>query len=181
MNPREDIGGLTNQLAHRLSAMVESGLLTWREYIPWADSIITEHSEPPIWIIDLSTQKHRDTAAATLRRHALFEPLGSLHTPAWVDEYVAGLFLRHERGEISWATFLQEAGRMADNTQSGREPECEYFFLMLNALGEADYAKPLEATQVADVSTIYRDVIDSVRCTYQAVRRFRDGASQPSS
>src|SRR4051812_28123743 len=112
MSPREDIDDLTKPFAHRLSAMVDAGFLTYREYVPWADALILRMNLPPAWILDLALTAHRDTAVQILMKFTNAEPFHeSSSYEAWTDEYVAALYLRYERRELSWASILEMAGR----------------------------------------------------------------------
>lgn len=83
-------------------------------------------------------------------------------------EDVASLYLRYERRELFWATFLNESGLKAD-ASGGRWP-CEEFYAMLNELEESDFALAVEQRQRDHVVTEYREVMESVRRTYQAIR-----------
>lgn len=169
---RENMESLSKQFAHRLVALIESQLVTYREYIPWADTLIMALPEPPVWIIDLATKKHLLKAGLIVRGYMNSEPIEVLPWDLWTDEFIAALFLRYERNELSWASFLNEAGRQADNSEGGRKP-CEYFYVMLNALEKADFAESLETKQRDEVSERYGDIIPSVRRTYEAFRAFR--------
>ena len=171
MTPRENPDTLSKPFAHRLSAMIVAGLLTYREYTPWADAIILQTPEPPRWLLDLTVTKYRGDAIKIVETFAHSEPFEHLSVDAWVDEQVAAVYLRHERRELSWATFLDMAGGMAD--ANGGRNECEYFFEMLNEFEEADFAEPVELKQRDIITTEYADVIASVRITFECINKFR--------
>ena len=172
MDWRENTASLSKPLAHRLSAMMEAGLLTYREYIPWADAIITAMDRPPKWILDLSTTKYRPRATEIVRTFAHSEPFEIMSADVWVDEYIAAVYLRYERRELSWATFLEMAGKEAD--ANGGMHNCEHFYAMLNAYELADFARPLESMQRESVLADYESLVRSVRGTFEAIRASRD-------
>src|SRR5258705_12684497 len=128
MNSREDVGTPSKPLAHRLAAMIESGLLRWREYAPWTDALIMKIEHPPVWILDLSVTKYRPDAELIAANFAHSEPAEELSWDERTDDYIASVYLRYERRELSWATFLTMAGKEAD--ANGGKNECEYFYAM---------------------------------------------------
>jgi len=177
MDQREDIQSLGKPFAHRLIALIESQLVTYREYIPWADRVIKDSAEPPAWVIDLATVKYRPKAAKIARDFVNSEPVIDLPWDLWADEFIAALFLRYERKELSWASFLNDCGTHTDAWELGREPACEYFYAMLDVLEIADFSASVEAKQRDEVSSQYGDVMASVRRTYKAFKSFRVSAS----
>jgi|SRR5690348_4274207 len=168
MNPREDVQSLGTHFADRISAMIESGLLTYRHYRPWASRLTQMLDKPPAWVRELGAARDRPAAEAAARNFAFGDAVG-LSIDDWTDEYVASLFLRHERRELSWATFLNEAGIGSDNSNSGMNA-CEYFYNMLNEYEESEFSEAVEQRQRAAVLTQYTGVIESVRQTYRAIR-----------
>ena len=173
MTPRENIDRLSKPFAHRLSAMMEAGLLRYREYAPWADAVIAHMPEPPRWLLDLTVTKYRGDAIKIVKGFAHSEPFEHLSIDDWVDEQVGALYLRYERRELSWATFLDMAGQTAD--ANGGRNECEYFFMMLNEFEEADFAEDVESKQRGIITNEYADVIASVRQTFEYIKKFREG------
>ena len=173
---RIDVEDLGKPLALRLAVMVQTWLVSYREFAPWADAIIERLDAPPLWVLNLTTKRYVPDAVRVLREGgaaARPEP-GEPYPPGpWTDadEEVACHLLRHERGEISWATFLREAGNAADPDPCRRA--CEYFYGKLGDLEDADYAADLAVAQRADVASGFADVIASVRDTYEYMRRFR--------
>lgn len=171
MNERQDIPEPTNELLLRLTAMIQSELLSWHEFRAWAMVILELRGEPE-WLADLADLKDSQRAVELLRIqiHSLDR---RIRDAVWVDEYVASLFVRHENGRITWWDFLSCAGDLSDPTR-GRE-ECEYFFQMLNELE----ARGTESRQVSDVASRYSDVIDSVRQTYLAISNLKNKSVDP--
>lgn len=176
MNPREDIDGLSKSFAHRLSAMIEAGLITYREFEPWTESLIVTMDRPPRWILDLTLTKYWPDAAAIVRRFAYSEPFETLAEAPWADDYVAAAYLRYERRELSWATFLRMAGEITDSY--GGKHVCEFFYEMLNEYERSEFATATEAEQRRLFLGDEGDNIASVRSTFEAVRRFRRSPRQ---
>ena len=168
MDPREDVTGLSKALAHRLTAMIEGRLLTYREYIPWADAVILSMQRPPVWILDLAVVKYLPDAVRAVSKFAHSEPFEPLTWDTWTDDYVASIYIRYARRELSWATFLEMSGTQADN--NGGRNECEYFYGMLNRYEEANFAEPLEAEQRKLITSEYDPLIGSVRRTFDGVK-----------
>lgn len=171
MDAREDIQGLSKPFAHRLGAMIEAGLLTYREYIPWTDSLILAMDRPPAWILALAVTKYRPEAVRVVHDFAHSEPFECLSQDSRVDEYVAALYLRYERRELSWATFLRMAGDEAD--ANGGKHACEFFYMLLNEYEFVEFAISAEAEQVKMIRSDDGKTIASVSATFEAIRRFR--------
>ena len=157
--------------ARRLAELIDAKLLTSRELIPWADAMILKLDRPPEWIIDLSVATYQGDALAAVRKFACSEPWDSL--PADIssqleDDHIAALYLRYERGELSWASFLRDSGEFADCT-SGSRP-CEYFYARLTALEDAEFSKDVERAQKADVVNQFAGAIERVRRVCWQVR-----------
>lgn len=74
--------------------------------------------------------------------------------------HFACLYLRYQRRELSWATFLDLAGRFADQADS--EIPCEFFFEMLNALEDAEFSSALEESQKKLVLNELGDAVEEV-------------------
>lgn len=110
-----------------------------------------------------------------LREYIYSEPFEQFDTVA--DQYIACLFLRHERGELTWATFLRLAGEFADSDgYDGCSWECERFYGMLNRLEDAEYASTVEGLQKPVVLKQFGTEIAIVRPEYEqlcACRRSR--------
>lgn len=96
----------------------------------FCDDIIMEMDNPPYWILELSSVKYIPDAVTILNNYAFSEPFEELSMDL-DDFYIGSLYIRYERREISWATFLEKAGNYADNYQWCKK-DCEYFYYMLN-------------------------------------------------
>jgi hypothetical protein len=172
MNAREDMAGLGKPFAHRLSVMIQARLLTYREFVPWADSNIESLERPPSWILDLSLTKQYSEAATIVRHFAYSDPAqDGITWDSWVDDFVASQYLRYHRREISWATFLEFAGREADN--NGGRHTCEYFYHLLNEYERAGFAENVEQEQRAEIALDYATVVDSVQRVFDGIAMFR--------
>jgi hypothetical protein len=153
--------------------MIEARLVTFREYGPWADTLIAKSDALPVWLLNLAvTPYYPDAAKLTLAAYAYADPVCeglSWHT--WVDDYVASLYLRYERRAISWATFLEAAGRQAD--ANGGRHACEYFYEFLNRYEECDFSEALEVRQRDEIAADYHGLIASVRRVYEIFKDYR--------
>ena len=62
---RETVDPSNRPFAHRLAAMVDAGLVTWREYGPWTEAVIGASDHPIFWAVDVTTTKHTEKAVGT--------------------------------------------------------------------------------------------------------------------
>ena len=159
----------SKDFAHKLALAIEAECLTYRHYIPWADGVIAWLDQPPLWICDLSTIKYRPDALRVIREFLGTEPFEQFNTST--EEYLGFLWIRYERGELSWATFLKEAGGYSDCGNSGID--CEYFFSMLNDLEEAEFRSNVEARQCEAVRQRLKDTLVKT-CKFYAKIRGKD-------
>ena len=107
---------------------------------------------------------YRPKIIETVRAFAYSEPFEAI---TFSEEHyrVACLFLRFERREISWATFLNESGLYTDAVSG--EVHCEEFYAMLNALEQSEYNEALEAEQANTVREQFGPHIAEVRADYR--------------
>jgi hypothetical protein len=151
------------QFAIRLVEMLEAGLATYRSTVPWADRRILEHDGPsPSWLCELAVTKYRPSIIRAVRAFAYSEPFEA--SPIGEHYRVACLFLRYERREISWATFLSEAGVYTDSVSG--ELHCEEFYALLNDLEESEYNEALETRQANTIREQFTQHISEVRVDY---------------
>ena len=99
------------------------------------------------------------------------EPFESVDQAELEDEYLSCLYLRHERHELSWATFLDLAGRYTDNANGAWQ--CEDFFQILNELEESDFSQATEMRQRDDIALKLQAAIERVRPLYDDLRMRR--------
>jgi hypothetical protein len=144
--------------------MIESGLIWWEHYIPWADELILKLQKPPVWLIDLSLTKYSPGAVRLLNTVAYSEPFIAFDPEVDGAEYVSCLYLRYERREISWATFLRESGAHLDAIQGSAE--CRLMFSRLTEYRHKEFSLDLERQQATEVQAHYCDDIASMSATF---------------
>lgn len=164
--------GMDREMARRMYVMLDAGLICYKHYYPWCDSIIEKLEEPPVWIIELSTVKYIGDAKIIVHEYAFsFEETIYDHDFLRYNKYfLACLYLRYERNEISWATFLFEAGRYSDGMECG--VNCEYFFEMLTSYENSLYSSTLENSQSKDVYVFIKNSIDDVVDLYNGFQKY---------
>ena len=107
-----------NDFLLKLMCAVDTHLVTYRHYMPWCDAHIAEESEPPHWMLELTTTKYCPDAVELLS-NAAYERFQEFWSPgAYGDFWICCQFLRYDRREISWATFLLEAPSSITLSQS---------------------------------------------------------------
>lgn len=142
--------------------MVETKLLTNKHTQPWSDSIINETTAPPPWILDLSLASSKSNVESVVGDFAYSPPF----EPLTLDDnfHIACLFLRYKRRELSWATFLYEAGQFADAADA--TPECEFWYSLLNQTEASNFNLSLETRQVSEVRPqIQLAILDATHCS----------------
>ncbi|MEZ6038852.1 MAG: hypothetical protein R3F29_15335 [Planctomycetota bacterium] len=158
------------QQASRLLEMCRSGLVTWRELQPWTTLQIEQLDKPPAWLCELVTKTYHGHIEQCIAEYAHSAPFEDFDRDALADLHIACLLLRHQRRELSWATFLQRAGEHADCCNEGREG-CETFFELLNELEIAEFDAALEAQQRAGIETLYADALEIARRDHEPLRQ----------
>lgn len=159
-----------NDFLLKLTCAIDTGLVTYRHYIPWCDALITEESEPPHWLLELTTTKYRADAVKLLSRVA-YERFQEHWSPdAYGDFWISCQFLRYIRREISWATFLQEAGEYSDTNGTGWD--CEEFFSLLNRYEIGDFSASLEQQQVTYFEEAFIDSIQEASAFYKSFKEW---------
>jgi hypothetical protein len=157
----------STSFAEMLALAIDAGCLTYRDYIPWADAVIARLDRPPVWICNLSTIKYRPDALRVVRDFVFSEPFEP--ASAAPEDYLGFLWIRYERGEISWATFLSEAGRYSD--ASSVAIECEYFYSILNELEQSEFDSGLENRQREEVRGRLGEALARTRSFYDNIRK----------
>jgi hypothetical protein len=161
---------ITKREAVTISTMLDTGLISYKHYMCWADERILLEEEPELWLLELAATKHTKTAISHFNSYAYSEPFESFSSEECNDEYVACEWLRYKRNEISWATFLLECGDHTDGNYA-RE-DCEYFYYMLNDVEDSEYAKDLEEKQSIEVFARFSDVIQVIDSNYKEFGRY---------
>ena len=65
---------LNKPTVRHLLAMMESGLVPYKQYIPWADDQIVKIEKPPHWLLELATVKYKGDALRILGEFVDSEP-----------------------------------------------------------------------------------------------------------
>ncbi len=121
--------------------MMETSLIDCYYTQPWADELIAAVESPPSWLCDLATKKYRGAQIKAVREFVRAEPLES--APPGLEKFaVACLWLRYERRELSWATFLRLAGELLDSV--GADWQCETPYHYLNVYEDAYFSPASE-------------------------------------
>lgn len=108
--------------------MIESSLIDSSYTQPWADQIILKMDVPPGWICDLAVKTYYGDLLKTIGGYVFHDPIEP--APEHLDRFhVACLWLRYERRELSWATFLKCTGEYLDRTDSDWDCETPYHYL----------------------------------------------------
>jgi hypothetical protein len=155
---------IDKQTIKTLATMIESHLIWYKHYFPWTDEIISNNSDIPSWLINLSSIKYIPDAVKSINEYIYSEPFEPFNEEKYSDQYVACLYLRYETRAISWASFLLEAGQYSD-AYYGRH-ECEYFFQMLNEYEDSEYSERLEKKQSREIYSEFKDVIQYIKELY---------------
>jgi hypothetical protein len=121
--------------------MMETSLIDFSYTHPWADELIMALDAPPSWLCDLATAKSRDDQIKAVREFALSEPFETVPS-GMVKFWVACLWLRYERRELSWATFLRITGEYLD--PNGGDWDCETPYHFLNVYEDAYFTPSAE-------------------------------------
>lgn len=119
-------------------AAIESGYLSSTDWQHWAEQQMLRSESVPSLLVDLYDANTPDEAIGALYSYwfRLYE--SSSHNQQHLEfneiDLVFGfMYLRFERGDISMATLLSEAGRKAD-AENYSNPDCESFYLLLNEI-----------------------------------------------
>lgn len=124
-----------------LLEMLESRLVDFSYTHPWADQLITQMDSAPSWLCDLATNKYQGDQTKALREYIFAEPFEP--GPAELEKFHIGcLWLRYERRELSWATFLELAGSHLDAASCDWDCETPYHYL--NVYEDAYFSKESE-------------------------------------
>jgi hypothetical protein len=156
--------------------MVDAGLITFREVQPWAEAALRSVEHPPAWICDLVIRTYSPEVSESLGRFLASEPFESFDWREADEDHLASLYLRYERGELSWAVFLDRAGRYADGADGMWE--CEEFFEFLNVLEDAVFSAAVETDQREGVRSKLSPAIARIRPVYDQLRAGRRAARE---
>ncbi|QTB24457.1 hypothetical protein [Lysinibacillus sphaericus] len=158
---------LNKSLAWKMGEMIESGLITYKHYVLFCDEIIEKYENPPYWIIELSLTKVQNDAVRIVREFAHSEPFENF--PEVNDFYLACLFLQYKQRQISWVSFLFNAGWYCDGYHCSIH--CEFFYDLLNAY---EKSKALEEIQVRNVENFLLVNINEAQDIYKIFEYYFD-------
>lgn len=155
----------SRQFARRFMTLLDTHLINYKHYFPWADAVIAELDSPPVWVIEISTIKYLPDASSAVSAFVYSEPFEEFDLLNLSDEHVACMFLLQQIGATSWATFLWDAGCHVDGSD-GRK-DCDYFFHMLNLLENSEYNEEIMIDQRKQVQNDFSDVIHGISTVYE--------------
>ncbi|WP_379164470.1 hypothetical protein [Paenibacillus sp. sgz5001063] len=155
---------LNKQFARKIGIMLESNLIWYKHYFLFCDEVIEKMDRPPYWIVELATKKYIGDAVKIVNNYAFSEPFETFPDSLY-NYYLGCLFLRYERKELSWASFLKNSGDFADGTQAVKH-ECEYFYYMLNDYEDSEYSFELEIKQVEIIKEEFKNELQETRSLY---------------
>ena len=118
--------------ARRFATMLDTHLISYKHYFPWADAAVAALNSPPNWLLEVSTIKYIPEASRVVIAYAYSEPFQEFDSVELSDDHVACMFLSYQKGATSWATFLSDSGCHVDGSD-GRMC-CEYFFISSTVL-----------------------------------------------
>ncbi|MFD3259748.1 hypothetical protein ACE3MQ_14150 [Paenibacillus lentus] len=159
------------EFACKLSIMLDSKLIWYKHFQLFCDDIILEYTKPPYWLIELATVRFQGSAIEIVNKYINSEPFIDFYNSNLFDQYIACLYIKYNRREISWASFLLASGQYADNCQGVKEP-CEYFFDLLNEYEDSDFNIDLEYKQKAEIQNKFSEEIKEIQAVYEVFRGY---------
>lgn len=132
----------SKQACFYILEMIDAELLEHRHIHPWADGIIMELDAAPTWLSALAIHKDKGEICEALREYIFSEPFEPM--PDDMEKFHAAcLWLRYERRELSWASFLRLNGEQLDAANA--DWDCETPYRYLNEFEASGYSKKCEA------------------------------------
>lgn len=159
------------EFACKLGIMLGSKLIWYKHFQPFCDDIILEYTKPPYWIIELATVRYQGSAIEIVNKYIHSEPCITYYNSKHFDQYIACLYIKYDRREISWASFLLESGQYADSCEAVKEP-CEYFFDLLSQYEAEEFNIELEHKQREEIQNKFRDEILEMQAIYDVFREY---------
>jgi hypothetical protein len=125
-----------------LLEMLHASLIDFRYLDPWAEKLILGMDAPPFWLCELATKQSQGDLIKALGDFVSSKP--SEPRPEDMEKFHLGcLWLRYERREISWATFLRFAGEYLDGPGAG-DWQCETPYHYLTKFEDAHFSEAAE-------------------------------------
>lgn len=126
---------------HYILCMMRTSLIDFSYTHPWADELILSIDSPPPWLCDIAVEKYHGNQIEALQAFVYSGPFEA--PPPDLEKFaVACLWLRYERRELSWATFLRMAGELLDSASADWDCETPYHYL--NLYEDAYFTKEAE-------------------------------------
>lgn len=146
----------TSRFLVRLACAIETHWIPYDIYAAWCDRHILAEPEPPHWMLELTATRDPVEAGGLVTSTAAeqADAAGALDRD---DFWVACQFLRCQRDDIDWATFLTLAAGYSDC--AGGTWECEEYYQFLNELEAIGGSGWLEAEQVRIFTVAFHGAI----------------------
>ncbi|MEW4372364.1 hypothetical protein [Paenibacillus kandeliae] len=160
--------------AHQLALMIETGLLTYKQYIPFCDEIIENMDTPPYLMIELAVIRDAEEA-----RNRIYEYIADEADENFLEAryqlYAACLYVKYERqlpsSPQAWSVFLMEMAHYADAYQMLAH-HCSYYYGLLDTYERSNDAKRLELRQSQEIRNEFASEIIQVEQWYEPFKRY---------
>lgn len=91
----------SRHFARGFVTLLDTRLIWYKHYFPWADAVIDSLDSPPLWVIQISTIRCQPEASSAVRAFADSQPFEEFGLINMADEYVACMFQRQHIGATS--------------------------------------------------------------------------------
>ncbi|MEH7351857.1 MULTISPECIES: hypothetical protein [Bacillaceae] len=164
---------LSKDTAKIIVEMVDSGLICYKHYYLWCDSIIESLENPPVWILELSVTKNSVSAREIISEYAYsdLETLSPDYYIKYNNFHLACLYLRYKNNEISWYTFLLKSGYYSDCCFNCKI-DCTLFYEMLNIYENSMQSVDLRNEQLNEIEKILSDEINELMEIYKVFQSY---------
>lgn len=159
------------EFACKLSIMLDSKLIWYKHFQLFCDDIINEYTKPPYWIIELATVRFQASAIEIVDKYINSDPFIDRYNSELFDQYIACLYLKYDRREISWASFLFVSGEYADHCESVKE-SCEYFYDLLSEYENSEFNLELEDKQKEEIQSKFLKEIKEIQVLYEIFKDY---------
>jgi hypothetical protein len=161
------VGFHSKSFAQTLAIAIIAGCLRQRDIALWADKIIENCENPPVWICELSATKHNEDVLRVIGDFIESDPFDAIKNRA--EDFLGFDWIRYERREISWATFLTEAEDYS--TVYGAIGTSEYFLETLNEFEGSEFDLTIESQQREAVRQHLGEAVTRTRKFYDEIRQ----------
>ncbi|MGG2028293.1 hypothetical protein AB1282_21560 [Gottfriedia sp. S16(2024)] len=163
---------LTKNNAKIIVEMIDSGLIFYKHYYLWCDSIIESLENPPYWILELAITKSSNDASGIVSEYA-YSDLETLSPDFYIkfnNLHLACLFLSSKNGELSWNTLLRESGHYSDGSIC--KIDCTFFYEMLNKYEDSLQSFELKREQMNEIERMLSDEIEEIIEIYKVFQMY---------